>query len=82
MFNVSSIPMPELEDIEIVKRLDHEIKTRAHITLEEYNELEKYHSEEERMKSEMDKYEKETEEAEEDDEEGELGENDDEENKE
>lgn len=65
MFNVSSIPMPELEDIEIIKRLDHEIKTRAHITLEEYNELEKYHSEEERMKSEMDKYEKETEEAEE-----------------
>ena len=69
MFNVSSIPMPELEDIEIIKRLDHEIKTRAHITLEEYNELEKYHSEEERMKSEMDKYEKETEEAEEGEEE-------------
>ena len=35
--DVSSYPMPVLEEIEVVKRLDHEIKTRGHITLEEYN---------------------------------------------
>lgn len=56
MLNVSDYPMPVLEDIQITKRLDHEIKTKGHITLEEYNELEKYHSEEERMKAEMEQY--------------------------
>lgn len=37
MLNVSDYPMPDLDDIEIIKRLDHDIKTKAHITLEEYN---------------------------------------------
>lgn len=53
MLDVSSFPMPVLEEIEVIKRLDHEIKTKGHITLEEYNELEKYRSEEERMRAEM-----------------------------
>lgn len=44
LLNVSDYPMPVLEEITVVKRLDHEIKTRGHITLEEYNELEKYRS--------------------------------------
>lgn len=59
MLNVSDYPMPDLDDIEIIKRLDHDIKTKAHITLQEYNELDKYHSEEERIRSEMEKHQKE-----------------------
>jgi hypothetical protein len=51
--NVEDYPMPQLEDIEVERRLDHEIKTLGHITLEEYNELEKYRTEEERMAAEM-----------------------------
>lgn len=53
MLDVSSFPMPVLEEIQVIKRLDHEIKTKGHITLEEYNELDKYRSEEERMRAEM-----------------------------
>ena len=53
MLDVSSYPMPVLEEIEVIKRLDHEIKTKGHITLEEYNDLDKYRSEQERMRGEM-----------------------------
>lgn len=37
MLDVSSFPMPVLEEIQVIKRLDHDIKTKGHITLEEYN---------------------------------------------
>jgi hypothetical protein len=33
MLNVADYPMPELSKIEILKRLDHEIKKKGHITL-------------------------------------------------
>lgn len=53
IFRVDEYPMPQLENIEIEVRLDHEIKTLGHITLEEYNLLERYRTEEERMRAEM-----------------------------
>lgn len=52
-FRVESYPVPQLQDIEIQKRLDHEVKTVGHFSLEEYNQLEQYRNEEERMKAEM-----------------------------
>ncbi len=38
-FNIEDYPIPQLDDIEVEKRLDHEIKITGHITLQEYNEL-------------------------------------------
>lgn len=37
LFNVSEHPMPIFEEIEKIKRLDHEIKNVGHITLAEYD---------------------------------------------
>ena len=53
MLNVEDYPVPQLQEIEPEMRLDHEIKDVGHITLEEYNLFEKYRTEEERMKMEM-----------------------------
>jgi RIO kinase 2 len=41
ILNVADYPMPVLREIEVVKRLDRELKTKGHITLTEEKELEK-----------------------------------------
>jgi hypothetical protein len=41
ILNVVDYPMPALGEIEVLKRLDRELKTKGHITLTEEKELER-----------------------------------------
>jgi hypothetical protein len=41
ILNVADYSMPVLGEIEVVKRLDRELKTKGHITLTEEKELER-----------------------------------------